>query len=253
MSEDPSRKLISATDLNNVVCGYMDDSDSRRVYSAFLLAAEAHDGVVRKSGEFYIFHPLEVAHTLAELHMDADTVCAALLHDVIEDTDFTKSDIAEKFGTVVADLVDGVTKLAGGEFTTRQEASAASFHKMMLAMTQDFRVVLIKLADRLHNVKTLGVRKPEAKRRIAQETLDIHVPLARRLGMNALRTELQVTAFQHLHPWRAKLLSAALEAFLQENAVLHNKNIDDITHALNAVDIETQVFPWEKNLSLIHI
>lgn len=247
MSEDPSRKLISATDLNNVVCDYMDDSDSRRVYSAFLLAAEAHDGVVRKSGEFYIFHPLEVAHTLAELHMDADTVCAALLHDVIEDTDFTKSDIAEKFGTVVADLVDGVTKLAGGEFTTRQEASAASFHKMMLAMTQDFRVVLIKLADRLHNVKTLGVRKPEAKRRIAQETLDIHVPLARRLGMNALRTELQVTAFQHLHPWRAKLLSAALETFLQENAVLHNKNIDDIKHALNAVDIEAQVFPWEKN------
>jgi len=248
MSADATKHLISATDLSDVVSRYMDESDAQRVYDAFLLAAEAHDGVVRKSGEFYIFHPLEVAHTLAELHMDADTICAALLHDVIEDTDYTKADLAKKFGAVVADLVDGVTKLAGGEFTSRQEASAASFHKMMLAMTQDFRVVLIKLADRLHNVKTLGVRKADAKRRIAQETLDIHVPLARRLGMNALRKELQVTAFKHLHPWRAALLSNALDNFLDKNAVIHNEIIDQISYELNAVNIESQVFSWEKNI-----
>ena len=248
MPEDKPSHLISATDLSEVVSRYMDSADAQRVYDAFLLAAEAHDGVKRKSGEFYIFHPLEVAHTLAELHMDADTICAALLHDVIEDTPFTKADLSKRFGNVVADLVDGVTKLAGGEFTSRQEAVAASFHKMMLAMTQDFRVVLIKLADRLHNVKTLGVRNPEAKRRIAQETLDIHVPLARRMGMNALRKELQVTAFKHLNPWRAGLLIKALDSFLQKNATIHNDIIDKITEALNAKDIEAQVFSWEKNI-----
>ena len=206
MPEAASQTLINATDLSEQVSRYMNEDDASRVYDAFLLAADAHDGVVRKSGEFYIFHPLEVAYTLADLHMDADTICAALLHDVIEDTDYTKADITEKFGNVVADLVDGVTKLAGGEFTSRDEANAASFQKMMAAMTQDFRVVLIKLADRLHNVKTLGVRKPDAKRRIAQETLDIHVPLARRMGMNAMRKDLQVNAFKHLFPWRAKVL-----------------------------------------------
>jgi RelA/SpoT family (p)ppGpp synthetase len=243
-----TQTLINATDLSEQVSRYMNEEDASRVYDAFLLAAEAHDGVVRKSGEFYIFHPLEVAYTLADLHMDADTICAALLHDVIEDTDYTKADITEKFGKVVADLVDGVTKLSGGEFTSRDEANAASFQKMMAAMTQDFRVVLIKLADRLHNVKTLGVRKPDAKRRIAQETLDIHVPLARRMGMNAMRKDLQVNAFKHLFPWRAKVLQKAVDTFITDNAETHQEIIKTITEALYENNVKGRVFRWHKNI-----
>jgi len=243
-----SPPLISATDLSEVISRYMSSEDAKRVYDAFLLAAEAHDGIKRKSGEFYIFHPLEVAYTLADLHMDADTVCAALLHDVIEDTIFTKADISNRFGSVVAELVDGVTKLAGGEFTSRDEAAAASFQKMMAAMTQDYRVVLIKLADRLHNVKTLGVRNAEAKRRIAKETLDIHVPLARRMGMNTLRKELQVNAFKHLFPWRSILLEKAMEKFVTENAETHQEIIANITQSLFENKIKAQVFRWDKNI-----
>ena len=248
MPTSASPPLISATDLSEVVNRYMSSEDAKRVYDAFLLAAEAHDGVKRKSGEFYIFHPLEVAYTLADLHMDADTVCAALLHDVIEDTIFTKADISNRFGSVVAELVDGVTKLAGGEFTSRDEAAAASFQKMMAAMTQDYRVVLIKLADRLHNVKTLSVRNAEAKRRIAKETLDIHVPLARRMGMNTLRKELQVNAFKHLFPWRAFLLEKAMERFVTENAETHQEIIANITQSLFENKIKAQVFRWDKNI-----
>ena len=248
MSNVESHSLKSATDLNEAVSRYMSDEDSSKVYEAFLLAADAHDGVVRKSGEFYIFHPLEVAYTLADLHMDADTISAALLHDVIEDTDYTKQDIEDKFGSIVADLVDGVTKLAGGEFNTRQEIAVASFHKMMVAMTQDFRVVLIKLADRLHNVKTLGVRKAEAKRRIAQETLDIHVPLARRMGMNSLRKDLQVTAFQHMYPWRSKVLQCSMDEHFEENAEQHHEITKNITQKLTEKEIKGQVFRWEKNI-----
>lgn len=248
MPEVASKPLKSATDLSEVVSRYMSDEDASRVYDAFLLAAEAHEGVVRKSGEFYIFHPLEVAYTLADLHMDSDTICAALLHDVIEDTDYTKDDITKQFGQVVADLVDGVTKLAGGEFTTRQEVAAASFHKMMVAMTQDFRVVLIKLADRLHNVKTLAVRKPQAKHRIARETLDIHVPLARRMGMNVLRKDLQVIAFKHLYPWRYKVLQSRIDRFIDENAEQHHQITKNITQALLDNHIKGQVFRWEKNI-----
>ena len=252
MSEEAKPPLIKASDLTEVISRYMSAEDISKVYSAFLLAAEAHEGVVRKSGEFYIFHPLEVAHTLAKLHMDADTVCAALLHDVIEDTDFSKKDITDKFGKVVAELVDGVTKLSGGEFTSRQEAAAASFQKMMAAMTQDYRVVLIKLADRLHNVKTLGVRSPESRRRIAQETLDIHVPLARRMGMNTMRKELQVNAFKHLHPWRAKLLEKALEKFNAENEEKYQEIISNISQALFDNKLKAQVFRWNKNIYKVY-
>lgn len=247
-----AQKLYSGTDLNECVALYMSNEDVKRVYQAFLVAGEAHDGVVRKSGEFYIFHPIAVAYTLAKLHMDADTICAALLHDVIEDTDLCKEDLAEQFGQTVADLVDGVTKLAGGEFTSRQEAAAASFQKMMTAVTKDFRVVLIKLADRLHNVKTLGVRKPESKRRISQETLDIHVPLARRLGMNVLRKDLQVTAFQHRYPWRSKVLRKAMIVFQNENMSLHQEILGELKHSLSENNIKADTFCWDKNICKLY-
>ncbi|HIP95106.1 MAG TPA: bifunctional (p)ppGpp synthetase/guanosine-3',5'-bis(diphosphate) 3'-pyrophosphohydrolase [Leucothrix sp.] len=248
MPEKGSSPLISATDLVEMVGRYMNDEDAKRVYDAFLVAGDAHDGVVRKSGEFYIFHPIAVAYTLANLHMDVDTICAALLHDVIEDTDVSKEDIVEQFGATVAHLVDGVTKLAGGEFTSRQEAAAASFQKMMAAVTQDFRVVLIKLADRLHNVKTLGVRKPDAKKRIALETLDIHVPLARRLGMNTLRKDLQVTAFMHLYPWRARILRHAINDLQIANTQKHLEILSEIRHSLFDNGISPNVLRWDKNI-----
>ena len=248
MPIEAPHKCISSEDLINLVGKYMSNGDVGQVNKAYLLAYKAHDGIIRKSGEAYIFHPIAVAFTLANLHMDVDTICAALLHDVIEDTEYTKADITKQFGEVVADLVDGVTKLAGGEFTTRDEAAAASFQKMMAAMTHDYRVVLIKLADRLHNVKTLAVRRPESRRRIARETLDIHVPLARRMGMNTLRKDLQLNAFRHLYPWRATRLEKAMHKLSSDHSIERQEILDTIQQSLTSNDIKGEVFSWEKNI-----
>ncbi|HPQ97234.1 MAG TPA: HD domain-containing protein, partial [Thiolinea sp.] len=176
-----------AADLMNMVERYLPESDARRVHEAYSLASLAHKHVTRKSGEPYITHPLEVARILADLHMDAETLCAALLHDVIEDADYTRADIESLSGPAVGHLVDGVTKLEAVRFSDKQEATIASFQKMMQAMTDDFRVVLIKLADRLHNLRTLGFKNPASQRRIARETISMYIPLASRMGLNKLR------------------------------------------------------------------
>ncbi len=237
-------------DLCRLVERYMNDADSKKVYDAFMLAAEAHDGVMRKSGEPYITHPLEVARILADLHLDADSLCAALLHDVIEDTSFTYQDIATQFGETVADLVEGVTKLSTHGFKNKQDAGVASFQKMMQAMVKDYRVVLIKLADRLHNVRTLGSMPAHKQRRIARETLEIHAPLARRMGMNALRHDLQMNAFHSLYPSRSKTLDNWWQSCLLNKADIYDKIISRIQNALD--DHEqirySSVFHWEKNL-----
>jgi RelA/SpoT family (p)ppGpp synthetase len=243
-----SGKELRIVHLCDVVEEYLSEEDTHRIYNAYLFAAEAHNGITRKSGEAYIFHPLTVAYILASMHMDADTICAALLHDVIEDTDHTKQEIAQMFGQVTADLVDGVTKLAGGEFTDRESAAAASFHKMMVAMTQDFRVVLIKLADRQHNIKTLGSMPRHKQRRISRETLNIHAPLARRMGMNAMRTELQLAAFEHLHPWRFKVLQKMMQAYNAKHAKVHLKIRNEIIESLQKHGIDGELPLWEKNL-----
>ncbi len=243
-----SAKALRIVHLCDVVEGYLSVEDTRRVYDAYLFAAEAHNGITRKSGEAYIFHPLTVAYILADMHMDADTICAALLHDVIEDTEHTKQEIIQRFGQVTADLVDGVTKLAGGEFTDRESAAAANFHKMMGAMTQDFRVVLIKLADRQHNIKTLGAMPRHKQQRISSETLNIHAPLARRMGMNAMRTQLQLAAFEHLHPWRFKILQKMMCVYKTKHAKAHLKIRNEISDALKKYDIDGELPPWEKNL-----
>lgn len=247
MSKEAFPSCISSTDLLTRVGKYMSNEELEKVNQAYLLAEKAHDGEVRKSGEPYIFHPIAVAYTLAELLMDVDTVCAAILHDVVEDTDYTKDDIAERFGDVVADLVDGVTKLSGGQFNTREAAAAASFQKMMKVMVRDYRVVLIKLADRLHNVKTLAARSPSSRRRIAKETLDIHVHLAQRMGMNTLRKDLQLNAFRHLYPWRAARLEKVMHKIVVENATEHQEIIETIKQALADKHIEGDVFSWKKN------
>lgn len=200
----PSQICIS--DLCELIQTYLEPSQVKEVYRAFLFSAEAHDGQRRKSGEPYVLHPLTVAYILAHLRVDAQTLCAALLHDVLEDTCISKENLVNEFGEPVAELVDGVSKLSAVQFETREEAQAASFRKMLLAMSRDLRVILVKLADRLHNLRTLKVMRPEARRRIARETLEIYAPLANRLGMNALRIELEELSFAALYPFRYQVI-----------------------------------------------
>ncbi len=189
---------------------YLDAADIARIRTAFEFGAEAHAGQTRKSGEPYISHPIAVAHILADLRMDEATLIAAILHDVIEDTDIVHDEIVAEFGEEVAHLVDGVSKLAQIRFKSKAEAQAANFRKMMMAMVEDVRVILIKLADRLHNMRTLGVMRPDKRRRIARETLDIYTPIANRLGLNAIRHELEDLGFASLHPVRHRVLSEAV-------------------------------------------
>ena len=162
-----------------------------RVIKAYQIGAHAHAGQKRKSGEPYITHPVAVAAILADLGMDAETIIAAILHDTLEDTPLSRQEIEREFGPTVAALVDGVTKLDKVMFRSVQEAAAESFRKMLLAMARDLRVILIKLSDRLHNMRTLGAMDPASRRRIARETLDIYAPIAQRLGMNKFKSELQ--------------------------------------------------------------
>ncbi len=178
---------------------------------AYHIGASAHQGQTRKSGEPYITHPVAVAQILADIGMDADTIIAAILHDTIEDTAITRADIQAEFGSEVADLVDGVTKLDKVQFQDRAEATAESFRKMVMAMARDLRVILIKLADRLHNMRTLGSMATEARRRIARETLDIYAPIAQRLGMNAVKGELQDLAFRALYPTRYRVIAKHIQ------------------------------------------
>ncbi|WP_298170959.1 bifunctional (p)ppGpp synthetase/guanosine-3',5'-bis(diphosphate) 3'-pyrophosphohydrolase [Acidithiobacillus sp.] len=191
---------------------YMTPEEVVRAREAYELAATAHGAQTRRSGEPYIHHPVAVACILAELQLDIFTIQAALLHDVIEDCNISKENIIERFGPEVAEMVDGVSKLGQVRFETREEAQAENFRKMFLAMSRDIRVVLIKLADRLHNMRTMGVMKPEKRRRISRETLDIYAPIAQRLGIHAIRIELEEMAFSHLYPKRWHTLNEAVKA-----------------------------------------
>jgi guanosine-3',5'-bis(diphosphate) 3'-pyrophosphohydrolase len=197
---DYVRALLAAAD-------YLPVAQRDTLVRAWRVGADAHAGQMRKSGEPYITHPVAAATILAEQGVDVETLVAAILHDTIEDTPLTRDDIAEPFGATVAELVEGVTKLDKLQFRDRQEAAAESFRKMMLAMALDLRVILIKLADRLHNMRTLGSQGTEARMRIARETLEIYAPIAQRLGMNLIKSELQDLGFRALHPWRHAVLS----------------------------------------------
>lgn len=189
---------------------YLTQDQIARVRRAYFYAEQAHDGQRRKSGEPYVTHPLAVANVLAGMHMDHQSLMAAMLHDVIEDTEIDYSGIESQFGTSVADIVDGVSKLTHLEFETKAEAQAENFQKMVLAMAEDIRVILVKLADRLHNMRTLGAMRPDKQRRIARETLDIYAPIAARLGMRDLQVELEDLAFQSYYPMRAKRIRRAV-------------------------------------------
>lgn len=191
---------------------YLPEAQRALLRRAWAVGAAAHAGQMRKSGEPYITHPVAVAQVLAEQGLDVETLVAAILHDTIEDTPLSRGDIAQQFGETVAELVDGVTKLDKLHFADRQEAAAESFRKMLLAMSRDLRVILIKLADRLHNMRTLGAQSAEARRRIAGETLDIYAPIAQRLGMNLIKSELQDLGFRALHPWRHAVIEKRIRS-----------------------------------------
>jgi guanosine-3',5'-bis(diphosphate) 3'-pyrophosphohydrolase len=216
--------------LEQQLAAYLPPDQVARVHRAYEVGALAHAGQTRRSGEPYITHPVAVAGILAELGMDAETIIAAILHDTLEDTGLGPAQIIAEFGDTVMELVDGVTKLDKVRFRSRQEAAAESFRKMLLAMARDLRVILIKLADRLHNMRTLGAMEPEARRRIARETLEIYAPIAQRLGMNRFKSELQDLGFRTLHPDRHRVITARIRAVLgnRREAMLR------IEEALNA-------------------
>ena len=208
----PSSSTAKAVDVPDYVrllertAAYLGPEQLPQLRRAWELGASAHAGQTRKSGEPYITHPVAVATVLAELGLDVEALVAAILHDTIEDTPVTREELTEKFSETVADLVDGVTKLDKLKFRDRQEAAAESFRKMLLAMSRDLRVIMIKIADRLHNMRTLGAQSSEARGRIARETLEIYAPIAQRLGMALIKSELQNLGFKALFPWRQAIL-----------------------------------------------
>jgi len=206
---------VRATDTIDSLAGnlasYLVPNQVNSVRRAYFYAEQAHDGQFRRSGDPYVTHPLAVANILCDMHMDHQSLMAALLHDVIEDTGITKTAIKSQFGSTVAELVDGVSKLNKINFSSRAEAQAENFQKMAMAMAKDLRVILVKIADRLHNMRTLGVLTPEKRRRIARETLDIYAPIANRLGMNNVRVEFEELGFQALYPMRADRIAAAVK------------------------------------------
>ena len=207
----PNRKrAIGLDQLLKKIEGYLTPEQVAMVVDAYHYADEAHRGQNRKTGEPYISHPVAVAGILADLRLDPQTLMASLLHDVIEDTGVDKKALAERFGDEVAELVDGVSKLDQIEFRSRAEAQAESFRKMLLAMVGDIRVILVKLADRTHNMRTLWVMRTDKRRRIARETLDIYAPIANRLGINSIKLELEDLGFRALYPYRYRVLERTL-------------------------------------------
>jgi len=215
-------------DLRDLLNTYLEPEKVAIILRAFEVGASAHEGQTRKTGEPYIFHPVAVARILATMRMDYGSVAAAILHDTIEDTPLTHQEIESRFGEEIADLVDGVTKLDKMKFRTRVEADAESFRKLMLAMSRDLRVIFIKLADRMHNMRTLGSMNPQSRRRIARETLDIYAPIADRLGMNSIKSELQDLGFANLYPWRHRTIAEHISSVTGDRSEI----ISDIRKAL---------------------
>ena len=231
---------------------YLPDEHLKQVLQAYEFGAGAHEGQSRKSGEPYITHPVAVAQELADMHLDVQAITAAILHDVVEDTEASLEDIEEQFGHEVAQLVDGVSKLDQIQFRSRAEAQAESFRKMMMAMIEDIRVILVKLADRLHNMQTLGAMPSAKKKRIARETLDIYAPIANRLGINSLKIELEDLGFMHLHPFRYRVLDKALKKSKGSQRQIVKRISDEFSKAMAEEGIEGEVVGREKHLYSIY-
>ena len=252
LAPEAPQAIASLDGLIKIVSQYLQPKEVERIKEAYRFADQAHLGQFRASGEPYISHPITVTEICAGWKLDADSLMAALLHDVIEDQDVSKQELAEKFGVDVAEIVDGLSKLDRLDFATKAEQQAESFRKMLLAMARDVRVILIKLADRLHNMRTLGAVSPEKRRRIARETLDIYTPIAHRLGLNTLFRELQDLCFQAIHPNRYQVLHKAMLAARGNRREVLGKITDAVRVALPAAGIEAEVSGREKSLYSIY-
>ena len=231
---------------------YLPKADHKKVLEAFKFADEAHLGQFRATGEPYITHPIAVAGLCADWKLDVQAIMAALMHDTIEDQGVTKAELIERFGAPTAELVDGLTKLDKLQFNTRLEGQAESFRKMLLAMARDVRVILIKLADRLHNMRTMVAMPPDKRQRIARETLDIYAPIAHRLGLNQVYRELQELCFEYLYPWRHAALAKAVQRARGHRRDIVERVRRDVEKAFAAAKIKVQVSGREKTVYSIY-
>ena len=239
--------------LTDKLSSYLDPKEIDRIKRAYHFSEKCHLGQMRQSGDPYITHPLAVANILADMQMDPESLMAGLLHDVIEDTGVTKGQISRRFGRTVADLVDGVSKLGEIESASRAEQQAESFQKMTLAMSRDIRVMLVKLADRLHNMRTLGVLSPEKRRRIARETIDIYAPIAQRLGINDIRLEFEDLGFAAMYPLRHRRLREALKASRKNRKEVVTEIQQAIEMRLERESVHVEVKGREKHLWSIYL
>ena len=241
-------KIVSANELLTRCRLYLSESDCQTILKAYRYADEHHLGQFRKSGEPYITHPLAVASILASWHMDCVTIQAGLMHDVLEDTGVSKIEMAERFGIEVANVVDGVSKLDKLKFKSTQVAAAESFRKLLLAMAKDVRVILVKLADRVHNMRTLGIMRYEKRCRISRETLDIYVPIAHRLGMNHVFRELQELAFLNMHPIRYRVLHDAVVRTREKRKDILERILHETRRMLPKAGIKARVIGRDKTM-----
>jgi RelA/SpoT family (p)ppGpp synthetase len=238
--------------LKTKVSEYLTPEHVEFVQAAYVLARDAHEGQTRSSGDPYITHPVAVTGILADMRLDYETLMAALLHDVIEDTEYSKDDLALAFGDTVAELVEGVSKLDKLKFGTKQEAQAENFRKMLMAMVQDIRVILIKLADRTHNMRTLGSLRPDKRRRIALETLEIYAPMAHRLGIHDIKNELENLGFQAMYPMRHRALRSAVKQARGNRKEVIEKTGHELEYTLSQYQIKGRVVGREKHLYSIY-
>lgn len=241
------------SDLCRMLQTRLSEEQVQLIYQAYLMAAEAHDGQKRKSGEAYIYHPLAVARIVAEMNMDTASIMVALLHDVLEDTVVTREQMAEQFGDEIAEMVEGLSKLTNLEVGSKAEAQAENFSKMLLAMVNDIRVIIIKLSDRLHNMRTLGSMRLDKRRRIARETLEVYAPIAHRLGITQIQNELEDLGFAALYPGRYQVLEEAVRKARGNRTELVNQIEIRVKAMLEEMGIEAEVYGREKHIySLYH-
>lgn len=244
--------MPSIDDLAERLRHYQTPEQIQQVCRAYYYAQQAHEGQRRRSGEPYIIHPLAVAGILAEMHLDYQSLMAAMLHDVIEDTGIPKTALASQFGEVVTELVDGVSKLTNMRFESKEEQQAENFQKMVMAMSKDIRVILVKLADRLHNMRTLECMHPDKRRRIARETLDIYTPIANRLGLSNIRIELEELCFQNIYPMRSDMIRRAVKSARGHRREVVENIASAIRKRLDEVEIPARVLGREKHLFSIY-
>lgn len=245
--------MQTINDLSKLIGTYLQPEQVQKVQRAYQFSAKAHEGQKRKSGEPYIHHPLEVAYILGEMHMDHQTIMAAILHDVIEDTPTAKTVITRSFGKGVAEIVDGVSKLDKIQFESVEEAQAHNFRKMLMSMSNDIRVILVKLADRLHNMRTLEALKPEKRRRITKETLEVYAPIALRLGVNSIRLELEERGFQIYYPMRYRILNEQINKARGHRKEIITKIRTALKRRMRQEKVPGQILGREKHLYGIYL